>query len=186
MQDFEMGIEFPSIYNYFVWLEWRDLADQGRIDDSLVVMGTRSGGGVFYKHMIIAREQVNVPLSFNAEVFVKYLTMCLPPSIKYFYVILCYPRQIPEQRCVVLNGMGWYDGDVGNELKSLMNEKWTYQLKFQNYDHYLYCYKEVISTYYFCTISYTLIPASLNSTNSLHFSLKQSHLAFSPRLQLRL
>ena len=81
----EVRIEFPAIYNDFVGMKCSNLADQGWIDDSLVVMRSRSCGGVFYKNMIIARKQINVPLSFYAEVFVMYLSLGLPPGIKYFY-----------------------------------------------------------------------------------------------------
>ena len=109
-QKLEVGIEFPAIDNDFVGMEWSNLADQWRIDDSLVMMRARSRGSVFYKHMIIAREQVNVPLAFYAKVFVKYLTLCLAPGIEYFYATICRTCQIPEQGRVVLNWMGWYDG----------------------------------------------------------------------------
>lgn len=105
-QELEVRIEFPAIYNDFVGLKCCNLADQGRIDDSLVVMRSRSCGGVFYKHMIISREQVNVPLSFYAEVFVMHLALCLSPGIKYFYSTIPCSCQIPEQRRVVLNRMG--------------------------------------------------------------------------------
>ena len=84
-QELEVGIEFPAIYNDFVGLKCSNLADQGWIDDSLVMMRSRSCGGVFYKHMIISREQVNVPLAFYAKVLVKHLPLGLSPGIKYFY-----------------------------------------------------------------------------------------------------
>jgi hypothetical protein len=35
-----------------------------------------------------------------------HLALCLPPGIKYFYLTIPNARQIPEQRCVVLNRMG--------------------------------------------------------------------------------
>jgi hypothetical protein len=83
-QKLEVGIEFPAIDNDFVRLKCSNLGDEGRIDDAFVMVRSRCIGSVFYKHMIITREQVNIPLALNAEVFVKNLALCLPPGIKYF------------------------------------------------------------------------------------------------------
>ena len=102
----EVRLEFPAVYNNFYGLKCSNLSDQERIDDSLVMMRPRSRGSVFYKHMIIARDQVNVPFAFYAKIFVMHLALCLPPGIKYFYLTIPNARQIPEQWCVVLNRMG--------------------------------------------------------------------------------
>jgi hypothetical protein len=56
--------------------------------------------------MIIARKQINVPLTLNAEVFVMHLPLGLAPGIKYFYFTIFSTGQKPEQRRVVLDGMG--------------------------------------------------------------------------------
>ena len=105
-----MGIEFPAIDNNFIGIECSDLADQSWIDDAFIMMRSRFGGSVLHKGMIIARKQVNVPFPFNAKVLVNDLPFCLPPGIKNFYIKISGSSQMPEQRCIVLNRVGRYDG----------------------------------------------------------------------------
>ena len=102
----EVRLELPPIDNDLVGIECLDLADQGRIDDAFVMMGSRFGGSVLHKGMVIARKQVNVPFPFNAKVLVNDLSLCLSPGIKYFYPKISRGSQMPEQRCIVLNRVG--------------------------------------------------------------------------------
>ena len=104
--ELEVRLEFPAVYNNFFGLKCSNLSDQERIDDSLVMMRARSRGSVFYKHMIIARDQVNVPLTFNAKVLINYFALGLTPGIKNFYPKISGCSQMPEQWRVVLNRVG--------------------------------------------------------------------------------
>lgn len=102
----KVGLEFPAIDNDLVRVECLDFTDQCRIDDTLEMMGSRFGGSVLHKGMVIARKQVDIPFPFNAKVLVDDLSLCLPPGIKYFYPKISRASQMTEQRGVVLNRVG--------------------------------------------------------------------------------
>ena len=61
--------------------------------------------------MVVAAQEVDIPFASDTKILVVHNASCLRPCVEYFYGEKFLLYQIPKKRCMVLNGMGGYDGE---------------------------------------------------------------------------